>query len=74
MNRLFLILFSWLWILDTIYTTMFVRDLGLEAEANPLIRNVIKIWGFGGFWLLKALILSGWVLLNNLYPLSSTFV
>jgi hypothetical protein len=67
MNRLFLFLFSLLWLLDTVFTTIFVRDLGLEAEANPLIRNVIEFWGFSGFWLLKALILSGWMLLNSLY-------
>jgi Domain of unknown function (DUF5658) len=67
MNRVYLLLFSWLWLLDTVFTTLFVSELGLEAEANPLIRNVIEFWGFGGFWLLKALILSGWILLNSLY-------
>ena len=67
MNRVFLLIFSWLWLLDTVFTTVFVSNLGLEAEANPIIRNVMAYWGFGGFWLLKALILSGWVLINGLY-------
>lgn len=53
--------FSVLWAADTVATMEFVSTLGLEAEANPLIRKVIAAYGFGGFAAVKAAALLFWL-------------
>ena len=49
MNRKLFILFSLMWLADTIFTLMFVQKYGIEAEANPLLRYVMETGGMVSF-------------------------
>lgn len=40
-----LLVFSLFWLADTVFTLMFVGALGLEAEANPLVRGLMQRFG-----------------------------
>lgn len=57
MNRLCWI-FSVLWILDIIFTLIFVNIGGLDVEANPLMRLAFEHTGNVGFILIKLAVLA----------------
>lgn len=61
-----------LWILDTVFTLMFVGEHGLMAEANPLIRYVLAHTGPAGFVCVKLMSISLLAPLHNL-PKRETF-
>lgn len=47
-----------LWILDIIFTLIFVNIGGLEVEANPLMRMALEYTGNAGFVLIKLAVLA----------------
>lgn len=62
MNKKLFILFSLLWIADTVFTLMFVHKYGLESEANPMIRHIMAYYGPVTFCVLKLITWGGWYL------------
>lgn len=60
-------LFTFLWICDTILTTLFVQKYGTEMEANILPRMVMESFGLIGFWFMKLGIWLFWIYTNSLY-------
>lgn len=52
-------LFTILWGLDTLFTTIFVNTAGLETEANPIMRYAMDHLGLVGFAIVKMLVLAG---------------
>jgi len=48
-----LLIFLWLWMLDTAFTLVFVTKHGLMAEANPIMRELLNM-GYGYFVVVKA--------------------
>ena len=54
------ILFMALWFADTLVTVLFVSLLGVEAEANPVMRSLIENYGLIAFVLVKLGVLAFW--------------
>lgn len=54
-------MFSVLWACDTVLTLKFTRTLGLEAEANPVMRLTLDEWGMYGFVAVKLFVLLLWL-------------
>lgn len=55
MNKLLFAAFSVLWLLDTVFTLMFVGNFGIDAEGNPIMRWVLLHTGGAGFVAVKLL-------------------
>lgn len=53
LKKVLLITFTTLWILDTVFTLMFVSNFGLEAEGNPFMRWLLLYTGEAGFVAVK---------------------
>lgn len=51
--NIFLIILSVLWLLDTVFTLVFVHKHGFVMEANPLMRWALYNLGFFGFIVIK---------------------
>lgn len=64
-SKILLVIFILLWVLDTLFTTLFVDRLGLEAEANPIIRFIIQNYGFVSFLIFKFVVLIPIILLRH---------
>lgn len=56
------ILFAVLWMLDTMFTSLFVWILGPEVEANPVMYKLFMNHGISAFIAIKMLILAIWFL------------
>lgn len=61
------IVFTLLWILDTVFSNIFITTYGIETEANILIKNIISHFGMFGFYFLKFVTWFGLVFVNILY-------
>lgn len=57
--------FGTLWMLDTLFTAEFVREQGLQMEANPIVAWVIATYGINTFIVWKLVVLAVWFLLFN---------
>ena len=68
-RRWLLILFTSLWISDTILTILFVTACGVESEGNPVMRWAIMTWGLTGFTIIKAATLAFWLLVQRHAPI-----
>lgn len=62
-----LLIWSWLWIADTLLTLTFVQHLGVEFEANPIMRWLIETAGPAGFMMVKLALMVMWVWIMALY-------
>lgn len=60
MKTFLLLAFAIMWIADTLFTTHFVLNHGVELEANPVMHYVIKEYGLLVFMFLKATVLGAW--------------
>lgn len=56
------LLFTVLWVLDTVFTIIFTMLGGLELEANPLLQYVITYTGYQGFVFVKLIPLVLWLM------------
>lgn len=59
--------FTLLWVLDTVFTSMFVTRYGLEAEANVIVSWVIQHCDMIGFYFFKSLTWSFLIFANCIY-------
>lgn len=58
-------LFSSLWIVDTVATSLFVSVLGSDSEANPVMRSLLESFGLIGFVGVKSAVLLFWLSINR---------
>lgn len=58
-------LFSALWVVDTVATSLFVSVLGTDSEANSVMRSLLESFGLVGFIGVKAAVLLFWLSINR---------
>ena len=61
MKQYLLMVFSGLWVADSLLTLKFVGEHGLPMEDNPLMRLLLEAHGMHGFMLVKMLVLALWL-------------
>lgn len=63
-------IFTVLWILDTVFTTIFIGKYGVDMEANRFLRFMIHNYGIWTLWAFKALSYGAWYGAKHMYKVN----